>query len=124
MVLVDPRFARLADQGPEYFARARRLSALASELQLEIVPGVCLVGRGNGAMLAMDPNLAESLPVRDALFQVRDGVARIVADPPVALAVVSLGVLTARGLVRTEHRTFVIPDLEALERSEIEGTAC
>jgi CRP/FNR family cyclic AMP-dependent transcriptional regulator len=36
----------------------------------------------------------------------------------------SLGVLAARGLVRTEHRTFVIPDLEALERSEIEGTAC
>jgi CRP/FNR family cyclic AMP-dependent transcriptional regulator len=36
----------------------------------------------------------------------------------------SLGVLAARGLVRTEHRTFVIPDLDALERSEIEGTAC
>ena len=36
----------------------------------------------------------------------------------------SLGALAARGLVRTEHRTFVIPDLEALERSEIEGTAC
>jgi hypothetical protein len=36
----------------------------------------------------------------------------------------SLGVLAARGLVRTEHRTYVIPDLDPLERSEIEGTAC
>lgn len=35
----------------------------------------------------------------------------------------SLGALMARGLVRTEHRTFVIPDLDALERSETEA-AC
>lgn len=86
VVLVDPKFARLAEQDPAYFDRVRRLRALAAELHLEIVPGVCLVGRGNGAMLAMDPNLAESLPVRDAAFEVRGGIARIVPDPPVALA--------------------------------------
>lgn len=34
----------------------------------------------------------------------------------------SLGSLAARGLVRTERRTFVIPDLEALERSAAEET--
>jgi hypothetical protein len=33
----------------------------------------------------------------------------------------SLGVLMARGLVRTEHRTFVIPDVDALERSVTEA---
>lgn len=35
----------------------------------------------------------------------------------------SLGVLVTRGLLRTEHRMFVIPDVDALERSEIEGAA-
>jgi hypothetical protein len=35
--------------------------------------------------LSQDPNLAEGLPVRDALFVVRNGEARVVADPPVAL---------------------------------------
>lgn len=86
VVLVDPKFARLAEQDPPYFARVNRLRVLAAELNLEIVPGVCIVGRGNGAMLAMDPNLAESLPVRDAAFEVRGGIARIVASPPVTLA--------------------------------------
>ncbi|MFN8587529.1 MAG: hypothetical protein U0704_06965 [Candidatus Eisenbacteria bacterium] len=86
VVLVDPKFARLATQDAAYFARARRLRTLAGTLGLEIVPGVSLVGRAQGAILAMDPNLAESWPVRDALLEVRGGVARVVADPPVALA--------------------------------------
>ncbi len=86
VVLVDPKFARLAAQDAAYFARARALRSLAGRLGLEIVPGVSLVGRAQGALLAMDPNLAEALPVRGALFEVRGGVARLVADPPVALA--------------------------------------
>ena len=86
VVLADARFARLPAQGPAYFARAAELRALAAALHLEIVPGVALVGRGNGALLAMDPNLAEALPVREALFEVRGGIAMPVADPPVTLA--------------------------------------
>ncbi|MBI5169441.1 MAG: hypothetical protein HZA61_08140 [Candidatus Eisenbacteria bacterium] len=86
VVLVDPKFARLAAQDGAYFARVRTLRSLAGRLGLEIVPGVSLVGRAQGAMLAMDPNLAEAVPVRGALFEVRGGVARLVADPPVALA--------------------------------------
>ncbi len=35
----------------------------------------------------------------------------------------SLGVLAARGLVKAEHRTFVIPDVDALERSEMDAAA-
>lgn len=85
VVLCDPRFARLSEQGPGYVARIAALRALAAHLRLEIVPGVCLVGRGNGALLAADPNLAEALPVRGALFEVRGGVAHLVPDPPVAL---------------------------------------
>jgi hypothetical protein len=86
IALVDERFARLATQDSAYFERLRTLRMLADSLRLEIVPGVALVGRGNGAMLAMDPNLAEALPVRDAAFEVRGGIARPLADPPVALA--------------------------------------
>ena len=86
VALVDPKFARLTAQDAAYFARVKALRALASSLRLEIVPGVSLVGRAQGAMLAMDPNLAEALPVRDALLEVRGGIARVVADPPVALA--------------------------------------
>ncbi len=86
VVLVDPKFARLDAQDGAYFSRVRRLRVLAGTLGLEIVPGVSLVGRAQGAMLAMDPNLAESWPVKGALLEVRGGVARVVADPPVALA--------------------------------------
>lgn len=86
VVLVDPKFARLAAQDAAYFARVHELRALAATLKLEIIPGVSLVGRAQGAMLAMDPNLAESLPVIDALLEVRGCVANVVAEPPVALA--------------------------------------
>jgi hypothetical protein len=69
-------------------------------LRLEIVPGVCLVGRANGAILAADPDLAEALPVRDARFEVHGGVARLVPDPPVVLRArpdhVALGVQVGR----------------------------
>jgi hypothetical protein len=86
VVLVDPKFARLDAQDAAYFARIRALRSLAAQLRLEIVPGVSVVGRAQGGMLAMDPNLAEALPVRGALFEVRGGIARLVPDPPVALA--------------------------------------
>lgn len=86
VVLVDPKFARLANQDAAYFSRVRALRSLAAQLRLEIVPGVSVVGRAQGGMLAMDPNLAEALPVRGALFEVRGGIAHLVPDPPVALA--------------------------------------
>lgn len=86
VVLVDPKFARLENQDAAYFARIRTLRSLAAQLRLEIVPGVSVVGRAQGGMLAMDPNLAEALPVRGALFEVRGGIARLVLDPPVALS--------------------------------------
>ncbi len=104
IVLVDPKFARLGEQGETYFAHLRELRALAAGLHLEIVPGVALVGRGNGALLASDPNLAEALPVRGARFEVRDGLAHPVADPPVALAAkpdrVDPGVTLTDGVAR------------------------
>jgi hypothetical protein len=59
-----------------------RLRAVAAELRLDIVPAVFAIGDSRG-LLARDPNLAEALPVRGALFVVRAGVARLEPDPPV-----------------------------------------
>jgi hypothetical protein len=39
-------------------------------------------GRPFGNLLSQDPNLAEGLPVRDQVFVVRGGVARVEPDPP------------------------------------------
>lgn len=82
VVLADHKFARLADMSPEYFGHAARLGALADSLGLGIVPGVFQIGRSS-SMLAADPNLVEALPVENARFEVRGGVAHVVADPPV-----------------------------------------
>jgi hypothetical protein len=48
------------------------------------VPGVFWLGRSH-PLLARDPDLAEGLPVRRARFVVQGGIARIAADPSVAL---------------------------------------
>jgi hypothetical protein len=83
IMLADPKLARLGDMDEPYFAHLRRVRDLAAELGLEVVPCVFQVGRSS-SMLARHPDLAEGLPVRDARFVVRDGVARIDPDPPVA----------------------------------------
>ena len=86
VVIADPKLARLSEMPPAYFEHAERVKRLAAGLGLEIVPAVFQVGRSN-SLLALDPNLAEGLPVRDAPFIVRGGEARAVTDPPVALGV-------------------------------------
>ena len=54
-------------------------------LKLEIVPALFNIEYSNN-LLWHDPNLAEGLPVKDALFVVSGGEARLVPDPPVSLA--------------------------------------
>jgi len=51
---------------------------------LRLVPAVFPVGYSN-ELLAQNPNLAEGLPVRNALFEVRGDRAELVADPAVSL---------------------------------------
>ncbi len=84
VLLCDTKLSRLEEMPKEYFRNADRLKRIAAELKLEIVPGVFPIGWSD-ALLYHDPNLAEGLPVRDALFVVRAGEARLVADPPVRL---------------------------------------
>ena len=88
VVLSDLRFSRLATQDSAYFGRLRMLQSLADSMHMELVPAVLPLGRGQGAMLEVDPDLAEALPVREALFEVQGGVAHLVPDPPVSLAAI------------------------------------
>ena len=106
VVLADHKFARLGAMDAGYFARARRLRALADSLGLGIVPGVFQVGRSS-SMLADDPDLAESLPVVDAPFVVVGGLAVPSSNPPIEFrtwadgsdpnAIVSLHTATTTG---------------------------
>lgn len=82
--ITDSKFSTLDTMPPEYFRNVERVKRLAAKLHLELVPGLFPLGWSN-ALLFHDPNLAAGLPVRDALFVVHDGEARLVADPPVGL---------------------------------------
>jgi hypothetical protein len=82
VILADPKFAKLDMVDDHYRENVRRVRGFAQSLGLEIVPCVFQVGRAN-TMLTRNPNLVEGLPVRDALFVVSGGEARIVSDPPV-----------------------------------------
>jgi len=75
---------RLDLQPPEYFERLEAVKAVCKQHQIAIVPIVFSAGYGGG-VLGHDRNLAAGLPVGDALFVMKGGQARLVADPPVRI---------------------------------------
>jgi hypothetical protein len=83
VLLADSKLAKLGDVPDRYFKNVAKAKALAAELKLEVVPALFHIGYSN-SMLWHDPNLAEGLPVENALFVVKGGQARLEADPPVA----------------------------------------
>jgi hypothetical protein len=70
-------------QLPEYMQRLEKVKAIFREYKLEMVPNIFSAGYGGG-ILSHDKNLAEGLPVKDALFIVKKGEGRIAPDIPVA----------------------------------------
>ena len=84
VLLTDSKFSRLGEMDPHYFRNLERVKSLAAELKLQIVPALFAIGYSND-LLWHDPNLIEALPVRDALFIVQGGQARLQPDPPLAL---------------------------------------
>jgi hypothetical protein len=84
-IVADSKFGRLGEMDARYFRNVDRVKDAARAAKMELVPAVCGFGYSE-AHLSQDPDLAEALPVRDALFVVgKGGEARCVADPPVAL---------------------------------------
>jgi hypothetical protein len=87
VLLADSKFEQLGNLGDNearYRQHVARLRELATELKLQVVPAGFGIGYSN-ALLANDPNLAEGLPVRNALFVVHDGKARLQPEPAVSL---------------------------------------
>jgi hypothetical protein len=80
MVLTDVKFHRLGQMPARYFENIGKIKRAAAAAKIEVIPCLFPVGYSEG-LLANDPNLAEGMPVRDALFVVHDGSARLVADP-------------------------------------------
>jgi len=74
---------RLDLQPAAYFDRLRRVQSICAEHAIEIIPIIFSVGYG-GSITSRNRNLAAGIPVKDALFVVAGGEARLVADPPVA----------------------------------------
>ncbi len=83
ILLEDPNFGKLPLMDAAYFATLERIKAAAREARLDLVPALFQIGHSEN-LLAQDPNLAEGLPVKDALFVINGGVARIEADPAVS----------------------------------------
>ncbi|MCD6508455.1 hypothetical protein J7M22_17785 [Candidatus Poribacteria bacterium] len=75
---------RLSMQDEDYFRRLERIKRACERYGLELIPSIFSVGYG-GSVLAHDRNLAEGLPVIDALFVVRGSEARHVPDPSVRI---------------------------------------
>jgi hypothetical protein len=74
MVLADYKFNVLDRLPPRYFKNVARVQKAAAAAGVEIIPTVCPIGYSAG-LLAHEPNLAEGLPVRDAPFVARGGLA-------------------------------------------------
>ena len=82
LLLTDTKLGKLGDLGDmtaRYLKNVERVKSLAGELKLEIIPSIFPLGYSE-SILWHDPNLAEALPVKDALFVVKGGEARLVPD--------------------------------------------
>jgi len=84
-MVLSAGFDRLDLAGPDYFRGLEEVKKICAEKNVEIIP-TCLGIGYNGALLSHDKNLAAGIPVKDALFLVSAGEARLIPDPPVAIA--------------------------------------
>jgi len=80
IVLADYKFNILESMPDRYFRNLDRVKAKAKELGLELIPTCFPIGYSSG-LLSHDQNLAAGLPVKDALFVVKGGIARPKGDP-------------------------------------------
>jgi hypothetical protein len=88
ILIADSKFSRLSQLDQRYFHHVDRIKKLAADLEIRLVPTVCSVGYSND-ILSLNPNLAEGLPVRDALYQMQSGLATHVPDSNISLPSVS-----------------------------------
>lgn len=79
VVLADYKLNILDRVPAHYFDNARQFLKIAEETGMEVIPAVASIGYSDG-LLAHDPNLAEGIPVKDAPFVVKGGVAELASE--------------------------------------------
>lgn len=84
VLITDSKFSKLGDMDEHYFRNIDRVKRSAATNHLELVPALFSIGYSND-LLWHNPNLAEALPVENALFVVQNGVARLRPDGAPAL---------------------------------------
>lgn len=92
---------RLDLHPPEYFRRLEQVKAICKAKNIEIIPSVFSIGYG-WSFLKQDRNLAAGIPVVDAPFIVRNGMAGLSPEQPVRI--INGGFETVRGLSFTGYR--------------------
>lgn len=75
----------LCKKSPEFFRRLEEVQKACDRNRIELIPAVFSVGYGGG-VLAHDRNLAEGVPVEDAVFVVHGREAQLVPDSSVRMA--------------------------------------
>jgi hypothetical protein len=84
-IVLDAYFDRITREAPYSYKFLREIADICRENDVELIPA--LMGMGyNAPMLCNDKHLIEGLPVKDALFIVGGGEARVADDPAVELA--------------------------------------
>lgn len=74
IVLADYKLNILERVPKHYFTNAEKVKKAAAAANIEIIPAIGGFGYSSG-ILAHDPNLAEGIPVKDAPFVVKNGIA-------------------------------------------------
>jgi hypothetical protein len=84
-ILLGAGLDRIDLASPDYLKRLQAVKNTCAENRLQLIPSIFTPGYGGG-LLEHDRNLAEGLPVENALFVVKNGVAVFSADPTVTLS--------------------------------------
>lgn len=117
VLVSDSKFSRLHEMDKRYFKHIDELKAKAAELKLVLVPACCPVGYSND-LLALNPNMAEALPVHQSLYRVDNDQAVHVPDPKV-----NLPALTERKKWGFIDEVFVSTDDGLMATASVEGNA-
>ena len=79
ILVADSKFAKFQLQDKSYAHKVRQLRAACTAEGMQLIVGVCPMGYA-AEFLAVDPNLAEGMPVRGATLVVKDGALTPVED--------------------------------------------
>ena len=83
-IVLSAGLDRLDLQPPAYFQRLAEVKKIAEQFSLEIIPQIFSAGYGS-AIISHNRNLAEGLPVKNALFVAHEGLAVLEPDPAVRI---------------------------------------